>query len=323
MIRCLPQDSPYLCEQMRIIVKEEGELQSGAQCAKVPSVMRPMDRRIVYILLACLSWAALCSVTSPAIAAGPGQASNPSLAQRDIYLRRLEERAGLRLALRIEQPGTLLEDPAVLAYVNRVAERILAKSNSNEQVMVKVLAYPAFNAFSLPGGRLYLTIGLLKRLANEDELAAVLSHEIAHLANHDWANQRSQLALLRALQRTAWRGIPSRGLAGFGLSRDYARVLTAWRWRAEEEADARGLDCLYKAGYDPMAFVSVLMKVSTIENQNPLWPQADAQNSGEMAVRLATLENRVSSLPVRKRHHKKPSKDFVRMEQRLGVVIER
>lgn len=307
---------------MRIIVKEEGKLQSGAQCARVPSVMRPMDRRIVYILLACLSWAALCTAISPAIAAGPGQASDPSLAQRDIYLRRLEERAGLRLALRIEQPGTLLQDPAVLAYVNRVAERILAKSNSNEQVMVKVLAYPAFNAFSLPGGRIYLTVGLLKHLANEDELAAVLSHEIAHVTNHDWANQRMQLALLRARQRTAWRGIPSRDLAGFGRSRDYARVLTAWRWRAEEEADARALDYLYKAGYDPLAFVSLLKK-ATIENQNPLWPQVNAQNSSEMAVRLATLENRVSALPVRRRHHKKPSKDFVRVERCLGVVIKR
>jgi predicted Zn-dependent protease len=282
-----------------------------------------MDRRIVYILLACLSWAALCTAISPAIAAWPGQASNPSLAQRDIDLRRLEERAGLMLALRIEQPGTLLQDPAVLAYVNRVAQRILAKSNSSEQVMVKVLEYPAFNAFSLPGGRIYLTVGLLKRLTNEDELAAVLSHEIAHVANHDWANQRIQVGLLRARQRTAWRGIPSRGPAGFGRSRDYARVLRAWRWHAEQEADARGLDYLYKAGYDPLAFVSLLKKVSTIENQNPLWPQVNAENSSEIAVRLATLENRVSSLPVRKRHHKKSSKDFVRMERRLGVVIKR
>ena len=282
-----------------------------------------MDRRFMCILLGCLPWAALCTAISPAIMAGRGQATNPSLAQRDIYLRRLEERAGLRLALRIEQPGTLLQDPAVLAYVNRVAERVLAKSNSSEQVTVKVLAYPAFNAWSLPGGRIYLTVGLLQRLANEDELAAVLSHEIAHVANHDWANQRIQLGLLRARQRTAWRGIPSRGLAGFGRSRDYAQVLTAWRWRAEEEADTRGLDYLYRAGYDPLALVSLLKKLSTIENQNPLWPQVNAQNSGEMAVRLATLENRVSSLPVRKRHHKKPSKKFAKMERRLGVVIKR
>ena len=304
---------------MRIIDKQEEDDKVALNA--VLSVMRPMDRRFVYIFLGCLSWAALCTAISPAIMAGRGQATNPSLAQRDIYLRRLEERAGLTLALRIEQPGTLLQDPAVLAYVNRVAERILAKSNSNEQVIVKVLAYPAFNAWSLPGGRIYLTVGLLKRLANEDELAAVLSHEIAHVADHDWANQRIQLTLLRARQRAAWRGMPSRGLAGFGRSRDYASVLAAWRWRAEEQADARGLDYLYRAGYDPLAFISVLKKVSTIENQNPLWPQVNAQNSGEMAVRLATLENRVSSLPVQKRHHTKPSKKFVRMERRLGVVI--
>lgn len=281
-------------------------------------MMRSVDRRFVCILLGCLSWAALCTANTPAITAGREQASNPSLAQRDINLRRLEERAGLMLALRIEQPGTLLQDPAVLAYVNRVAERILAKSDSHEQVTVKVLAYPAFNALSLPGGRIYLTVGLLKRLANEDELAAVLSHEIAHVADHDWANQRIQLTLLRARQRTAWQGIPSRGLAGFGRSRDYARVLAAWRWRAEEQADAQGLDYLYRAGYDPLAFISVLKKVPTIENQNPQWRQANAQSYGETAVRLATMENRVSSLPVRKRHHKKPPKDFVRMERRLG-----
>lgn len=308
---------------MRIIDKQEGEAQSGAQCGGVPSVMRPMDRRFVCILLGCLSRAALCTTITPAITAGRGQASNPSLAMRDLYLRRLEERAGLGLALRIEQPGTLLQDPAVLAYVNRVAERIRAKSNSDEQVVAKVLAYPAFNAFSLPGGRIYLTVGLLKRLANEDELAAVLSHEIAHVADHDWANQRTQLIWLRARQRTARGAIPSRGLAGFSRPRDYASVLAAWRWHAEEEADARGLDYLYRAGYDPLAFVSLLKKVSTIENQNPLWPRVNAQNYGEMAVRLATLENRVSSLPVRKRHHKKPSKDFVKMERRLGVVIKR
>ena len=284
-------------------------------------MMRPRDRRFVCILLGCLPWAALCTAINPA---ARGQAANPSLAQRDIDLRRLEERAGLRLALRIEQPGALLPDLAVLAYVNRVAERILAKSKTREQVMVKVLAYPALNAFSLPGGRIYLTVGLLKGLANEDELAAALSHEIAHVANHDWANQRIQLSLLRARQRRAWRrGIPSRGMATFGRSRAYASVLTAWRWHAEEEADARGLDYLYRAGYDPLAFVSLLKKVSTTENQNPLQPQVNAQNSAQMAVRLATLENRVSSLPVRKRHHKKPSRKFVKMERRLGVVIKR
>jgi hypothetical protein len=72
-----------------------------------------------------------------------------------------------------------------------------------------------------------------------------------------------------------------------------------------------------------LAFISVLKQVSTIENQNPMWPQVNAQSYGETAARLAALETRVSSLPVRKKHHKKPSKDFVKMERRLGVVIKR
>jgi predicted Zn-dependent protease len=129
--------------------------------------------------------------------------------------------------------------------------------------------------------------------------------------------------LLRAHQRTAWRGIGSRGFAGLGRQRANANALAAWRGRAEEQADARGLDYLYKAGYDPSAFVSLLKKASTLEEQNPLWPSVNAQNHRETAIRLGIVEQRVSSLPARKRRHHKRSKDFVRMERRLGVVMKR
>ncbi len=276
--------------------------------------------RSVLILVGCLSWAAVCIGSSSVTSAGRDQTSNRSPAQQDMDSQRLEERVGQRLALKIEQPGSLLQDPKVFAYVNRVAQRILASSNSDQQVMVKVLVYPTFNAFNLPGGRIYLSAGLLKGLASEDELAAALAHEIAHATAHDWANQRTQLIRLRARQSTAWRGVRSRGFAGLGRERANANVLAAWRRRAEEEADARGLDYLYQAGYDPSAFVSLLQKASTIEEQNPLWSHVSAQNYRDTALRLAILENRINSLPARKRHHKKHSKDFGKMERRLGVV---
>jgi beta-barrel assembly-enhancing protease len=207
-----------------------------------------------------------------------------------------------------------------LAYVNRVAQRVLANFNSDQQVTVKVLVSPAFNAFSIPGGRIYLTAGLLKGVASEDEMAAALAHEIAHTTAHDWANQRRMLALLRARRGVAWRAIPSRGLAGVGRQRTYASVLAAWRWRAEEDADARGLDCLYRAGYDPSAFVSLLKKASTMEEQNPQRPYINPQNYRLAAVRLAQVEQRVNSLPPRKIRHRKRSKDFVKMQRRLGVT---
>jgi predicted Zn-dependent protease len=227
------------------------------------------------------------------------------------------------MARRIEQPGALLQDPAVFAYLNRVAQRILAESSLDQPVMVKVLVSPAFNAFSIPGGRIYLTVGLLKALASEDELAAVLAHEIAHATAHDWANQRTQLLLLRVRQGTAWRGFPSRGLAALGQGPANAYQLAAWRRRAEENADARGLEYLYRAGYDPSAFVSLVRKMSTIEAQNPPRSYVSAQNYHATAVRLATLENRAGSLPARTSRHKKRSRDFVRMERRLGGVMKR
>ncbi len=281
-----------------------------------------MDRRFAGILLGCWSWAVLCSSTTATTTVRHDQTNNRSPAQRGTYSR-LEERAGLRIALRIEQAGSVLQDRVVSAYVNSVAQRIQANSNSDQQVTVKVLMYPTFNAFSIPGGRIYLTVGLLKGVASEDEMAAALAHEIAHAAAHDWANQRSRLLLLRAHQRTAWRGIRSGGLARFSRERANANLLAAWRRRAEEDADARGVDYLYKAGYDPSAFISLLKKASTIEEQNPQWPHVSAQNYHETAFRLATMEQRVSSLPVRRMRRKKRSKKFVAMQRRLGVVKKR
>ena len=82
-----------------------------------------MDRRFGWSLLGCLCWVALCKGAVPASTVGPDQTSNRILAQRSIYSRRLEERAGNRIALRIEQQGLVLQDPGVTAYVNHVAQR--------------------------------------------------------------------------------------------------------------------------------------------------------------------------------------------------------
>jgi predicted Zn-dependent protease len=282
-----------------------------------------MDHRFAWIILGCLSWATLASGATPATTVTPDQASIPSPSQRSIDMQRLEERAGQRLALRIEQSGAVLQDPKVAAYVNRVAKRILANSNSDKQVTVKVLKYRALNAFSIPGGRIYLNVGLLKGVASEDELAAALAHEIAHATAHDWAKQASLVVRWRARRLAAGRGVPPGGLAGVGRERSNASLLAAWRIRAEEDADARGLDYLYRAGYDPSAFASLVRKVSPTEEQNPQWPPISAQNQGIAAVRLATLEQRVGSLPARKIGRRKRSKEFVKMQRRLGVITKR
>ena len=208
------------------------------------------------------------------------------------------------------------------AYVNRVAQRILANSNSDHQVTVKVLESSAFNAFSIPGGRIYLTVGLLKGLASEDEMAAALAHEIAHATARDWANQRSLLLLLRARRWEARRDFQSDGLAGLARARANVRLLAAWRRRAEEDADARGLDYFYRAGYDPAAFVALLKKASTTAEQNPQRPRVNAQNYRLAAIRLAVLQQSVSSLPARKIHRRKRAKEFVKMQRRLGVITK-
>jgi len=285
-------------------------------------VPRTIDgRRLASTLLGLMCWVTLYGVSTPAVAVGSGQTSNrsPLLTARSVYLRQAEERAGQRMALGIERPGSVLQDPIVSAYVNRVAQRVLAEANLDQPIVVKVLNHPEFNAFSVPGGRVYLTVGLLKHLTSEDELASVLAHEIAHATAHDWAHQRAQLALVRARERTAWRRIPARGFAGLGRGRVNSGALAAWRRRAEEAADARGLQYLYQAKYDPSAAISVLTKASTLAEQNRLQPQASVQIRRETAVRLTLVQQGVRSLSARKSHLRKRPRSFVKMQRRLGV----
>jgi len=167
-----------------------------------------------------------------------------------------ERSMGLEYSRLIEENTRIVADPVISEYVNRVAQSIARNSDLKEPLTVKVIDSEEVNAFALPGGFLYVNTGLLTAVEDEAELAGVIAHEIAHVAAHHAARQmtRSQMFQLAsvplifvggglgvALQEAAALGAPA-GLTKF--SRGF-----------EAEADYLGVEYLYKAGYDPQAFV--------------------------------------------------------------------
>ena len=70
----------------------------------------------------------------------------------------------------------------ITEYVNRVAQNLARNSDLTIPLTVKVIDDPAINAFALPGGFLYVNRGLLLAADEEDQLAGVMAHEIAHVA---------------------------------------------------------------------------------------------------------------------------------------------
>ena len=89
---------------------------------------------------------------------------------------------GQKLDQELRANTELIDDPAVTAYVAEVARRVAANSGIRLPVELRVIATAEPDSFSLPGGFLYITAGMVEETQSEAELAAVLAHEVAHIA---------------------------------------------------------------------------------------------------------------------------------------------
>lgn len=171
--------------------------------------------------------------------------------------------------------GLYEESEALQALVGRVGAELAAKSERPGLPWTfRVLDDPTVNAFALPGGYVYVTRGLLAHLNSDDELAAVLGHEIGHVtARHSAVHlrkssvARASVGLFRVVDPNLRHigGIAAQ-TAGLALLR-YSRV-------DEHEADNLGLRYVQRAGYDPTAIpevFGVLAQVASTGGKVPVW----------------------------------------------------
>jgi len=128
------------------------------------------------------------------------------------------------------------------------------------------------NAFSLPGGYTYITTGMLKALKSDDEIAAVLAHEFVHA---DRAHVLVQTAKNSKLNAVTIAGILA-AVAGAGpgalvmAGALQTAVTNAYTIELEKEADARGIEALWNAGYNPTAMLILMdvLKEETIRSRS-------------------------------------------------------
>src|SRR6202158_4218761 len=188
------------------------------------------------------------------------------------YSLETEIRMGKQYAMQVEQSVKLVQDPVVTEYVNRIGQNLVRNSDAQVPFSIKVIDSDEINAFALPGGFFYVNSGLILAADEEAEMAGVMAHEIAHVA-------------ARHMTRTATKGeimqlatIPlillgPGGWAGYGLYEGLNLAIPIGFLKFsrdnEREADYLGLQYMYKAGYDPNAFVSFFEQIQADEKRHP------------------------------------------------------
>ncbi len=181
---------------------------------------------------------------------------------------------GKGLAQEVERSSKLIDDPVVTEYVNRVGQNRRAQLRCARSLHNQGHPTPdEVNAFALPGGFFYVNSGLILRAQEEAELAGVMAHEISHVtARHGTKNAtkgemmqlRDDSADVAGSRRLGWIWTLYEGL-------QIAIPLTYLKFSrdSEREADFLGLQYMYKAGYDPNAFVTFFERIQADDKRRP------------------------------------------------------
>jgi Zn-dependent protease with chaperone function len=242
-----------------------------------------------WLLLAALAMG--CSTPSGPIASS-GSGALQSRADEQMLWQKAEQDQRA-----FESSGLIYPDQALEDYLNQIAAK-LQPQPADPKIRVKVLKSTRLNASAYPNGMIYIHSGLLARMDNEAQLAAVLGHEITHCTQRHalraFRKVKDQPALLRAVQHTLSKTRSLQDMARFmGISGAIAAVSGHIR-ELEAEADRMGIELMVRAGYDPREALFIFdQMISEIEQEGFEEPVFGSQPT--VRQRVVHLQNLIDA----------------------------
>jgi predicted Zn-dependent protease len=179
-----------------------------------------------------------------------------------------ERQLGEQTLREVQRHYTLIRDPILLNYLNQIGQEILRQASPLPYPFhFYLIKDPELNAFSVPGGHIFVSTGIIEVMDEEGELAALLGHEITHVLHHHVSKQIDQ-------QKKVGLGTLATALLGIfaGDPRITAAVLTGslataqtlalkYSREDEEDADTYGFKYMAKDGFDPKYMVELFEKL--------------------------------------------------------------
>ncbi|HQJ15971.1 MAG TPA: Maf family nucleotide pyrophosphatase [Candidatus Omnitrophota bacterium] len=209
------------------------------------------------------------------------------------YSTEQELKMGASVAKQVEKEYNLVEDPLVQKRIRDIGAKIAAVSDRRDiEYRFKALAEDEINAVSLPGGYVYVFKGLMDIVSNDDELAAVLAHEVGHIvARH--SVKKMQATMGYTLARLLMIPVPQSAEVATAADAAFLEFLLGYGREDELLADTLGARYAKAAGYDPRSMIAFLEKLEDHNRRKPLRPRSYLKTHPYVPDRIRVVKQEI------------------------------
>ena len=228
-----------------------------------------------------------------------------------------EQKMGKDEADSVEKSVKMVTDKAMIARVAAIGARLAAVANNQHvpagygnsyvakfDYTYKIIDDKEVNAFSIPGGHIFIYKGMMDLIKTDDELAGVLGHETAHAAHHHviaLTHQESKMsteAMLGYIAAILSHSADAMNAAAFGGYLQQAQLNNQYGEAAEEDADHAGMIYMQRAGFNPVGMLTMLQRLKDLEDRSPTVELGFLRDHPLSADRVVAAKAELSSLGV-------------------------
>jgi predicted Zn-dependent protease len=232
---------------------------------------------------------------------------------------------GKQLSEEVARQAKMVDDPIVSEFINRLGQNLARNSDAKVPFTFRVIEDDSLNAFALPGGFIFVHTGLIRIADEEDELAAAMAHEIAHVAARHLTCRATQQQLARigtiplAVVLGGWGGYAARQAANAVIPMTFL----SFSRHDESEADYLGVQYLWAAGYDPNGAISIFEKMESMQRRQPGAVSKLFATHPMDADRIAKTEQEIGAILPGKPEYVVTTSGYKAMRERLLTIENR